>query len=83
MRSMAMLMSCGGLMLGTALAGEPAGPPAFTKKPAAVRAGDRVTIDFAVSREADVSVFIEDGQGKIVRHLVSGVLGKNPPAPKK
>jgi hypothetical protein len=61
-------------------AAEPA-PPAFTKKPAAAKAGDKVKIEFAVDRETDVSVFIEDAGGKVVRHLVSGVLGKNPPPP--
>jgi hypothetical protein len=58
-------------------------PPAFTKKPTAAKAGDKVKIDFAVDRETDVAVFIEDGGGKIVRHLVAGVLGKNPPPPLK
>ncbi|KPJ70717.1 MAG: hypothetical protein AMS14_10130 [Planctomycetes bacterium DG_20] len=64
-----------------ALAGKSS--PAFTKKPVAVREGDRVRIEFAVSRETDVSVYIEDQSGKVVRHLVAGVLGKNPPAPLK
>ena len=78
------LLTVTGLLLaGAVLAGEPAAPPSFTKKPAAARAGDKVKIEFAVSRETDVSVFIEDANGKVVRHLVSGVLGKNPPAPKK
>jgi len=66
-----------------ASAAEPAAPPTFTRNPVATKAGDQVKVDFAVSRETDVSVFIEDGQGKIVRHLVSGVLGENPPAPLK
>jgi DNA-binding beta-propeller fold protein YncE len=65
------------------LAGEPAAPPAFAKKPAAAQAGDKVKIDFAVDRETDVAVAILDAQGKTVRHLVAGVLGKNPPAPLK
>jgi len=57
-------------------------PPSFTKKPTAAKSADgKVKIEFAVSRETDVSVFIEDSGGKVVRHLVSGVLGKNPPAP--
>ncbi|KPJ69242.1 MAG: hypothetical protein AMS14_11675 [Planctomycetes bacterium DG_20] len=54
--------------------------PAFTKKPAAVKEGDRVKIEFAVDRETDVAVYVEDAQGKVIRHLVSGRLGKNPPA---
>ena len=44
-----------------AMAGEPttpAAPPAFTKKPTATKAGDKVTIEFAVDRETDVAVFI-------------------------
>ena len=63
----------------TALAQE----PQFTVKPAATRISDKVRIDFAVDRETDVAVFIEDGSGKVVRHLVAGVLGKNPPEPLK
>ena len=69
--------------LGTALAAEPPAPPVFTKKPTATKAGDVVKIEFAVDRETDVAVFIEDGKGKVIRHLVAGVLGKNPPAPLK
>jgi hypothetical protein len=65
----------------TSSAGEPLPAPGFTKKPAAAKAGDKVKIEFAVDRETDVSVFIEDAGGKVVRHLVSGVLGKNPPPP--
>ena len=57
--------------------------PKFTKKPTATRAGEKVTIAFAVDRATDVAVFIEDSKGEIVRHLVAGVLGKNPPAPLK
>ena len=59
------------------------GAAAFTRKPAAARAGDKVRIEFAVSRETDVAVFIEDAKGQVVRHLVAGVLGQNPPAPLK
>jgi outer membrane protein assembly factor BamB len=64
------------------IAGE-AAPPVFTKKPAVTKAGDKVMITFAVDRETDVAVFIEDAKGVIVRHLVAGVLGKNPPEPLK
>ena len=67
---------------GMALAGE-AAPPAFAKKPTVSRDGDKVKIEFAADRETDVAVFIEDSQGRIVRHLVAGVLGKNPPEPLK
>ncbi len=64
-------------------AGEPAFPK-FTAKPTAAKAADgKVKIEFAVDRETDVAVFVEDGAGKVVRHLVAGVLGKNPPLPLK
>ena len=55
--------------------------PAFVKKPAATRSGDKATIDFSVDRATDVAVTIEDAKGKIVRHLAGGVLGKNAPEP--
>jgi hypothetical protein len=62
------------------LAGE---GPGFSSKPKVTKAAGKYEISFAVSRETDVSVFIESGDGRVVRHLVSGVLGKNPPAPLK
>jgi hypothetical protein len=55
----------------------------FTKKPAATRTGDNIAIEFAVSRETDVAVYVENAKGEIVRHLVAGCLGKNPPEPLK
>ena len=58
-------------------------PPAFTKKPTATKEDGNVLIVFAVNRETDVAVFIEDAHVKIVRHLVAEVLGKNPPEPLK
>jgi len=67
----------------TAAAGESAAAPGFTAKPVASKAGDRVKIDFAVSRETDVAVFIEDAKGQVVRHLAAGVLGAKAPAPFK
>jgi hypothetical protein len=70
-------------LAGVALAAEPA-PPKFVAKPTATKAADgKVKIDFATDRETDVAVFVEDGGGKVVRHLVAGVLGKNPPPPLK
>jgi NHL repeat len=57
--------------------------PTFTKKPTAKKLGTKVKIEFAVSRQTDVAVYIEDAKGKIVRHLVAGVLGKNVPEPLK
>src|SRR5437870_854403 len=83
MRSLILILSCCGTMFGTALGGESPAPTTFTKKPTVTKVGEKIKIDFAVSREIDVSVFIEDGNGKVIRHLVSGVLGKNPPAPLK
>lgn len=59
----------------------PFGLVSFTSQPAATDLGDSVRIAFAVSEYTDVSVEILDGSGNIVRHLVSGKLGFNPPAP--
>jgi DNA-binding beta-propeller fold protein YncE len=61
----------------------------FTKKPVVTRRGDSVTITFASKAFCDATVAIEDVNGpsrtsrepKIVRHLASGVLGDNAPAP--
>src|SRR5688572_4519187 len=53
----------------------------FTHKPQVSRMGDRVNIEFAVKAYCDVTVVVEDAQGKIVRHLVSGVLGAKAPPP--
>ena len=57
--------------------------PKFTKKPSVAKKGDAAIITFAVDRETDVAVFVEDANGRIVRHLVAGVLGTNAPAPLK
>lgn len=54
---------------------------AFTEPPAVRRAGDRIDITFAVKGYCDVTVAIEEQDGRIVRHLASGVLGPNAPAP--
>ena len=54
---------------------------AFVKKPAIVRDGDRVTIQFETRGYCDVTVAIENAEGKIIRHLACGVLGPNVPAP--
>ncbi|MCG3180229.1 MAG: hypothetical protein BIFFINMI_02587 [Phycisphaerae bacterium] len=53
----------------------------FTEKPTVTRDGDRVTIAFASKGLCDVTVAIEKPDGQILRHLVSGVLGPNAPAP--
>jgi len=57
--------------------------PAFTQRPTAVKTGETVKLEFAVDRETDATVTIEDAKGNVVNHLVSGLLGKNPPAPLK
>jgi len=67
------------LLAGALSAAETA--PAFTRKPTAVQAGDKMKIDFTPDRTTDVAVTIEDARGKVVRHLVAGMLGKDPPEP--
>jgi hypothetical protein len=57
------------------------GPFEFAEPPRVTRDGDRVTIRFTAKAFCDVTIAIEDGNGRIVRHLASGVLGKNPPPP--
>jgi hypothetical protein len=78
-----------------AFAGEPAIPAhlaeefrikreavfAFEKTPAVTRHGDKVTIAFATKGFCDATVAVEDGAGKILRHLASGVLGPKAPPP--
>ncbi|MBA4387330.1 MAG: hypothetical protein C0404_05070, partial [Verrucomicrobia bacterium] len=54
----------------------------FTEKPAVKTVGaDRYEITFAVKGNCDVTVGIVDGEGKVARHLGSGVLGANAPSP--
>ncbi|MDD4889738.1 MAG: hypothetical protein PHU85_07380 [Phycisphaerae bacterium] len=53
----------------------------FTEKPAITRTGDNTEIRFASKGFCDVTIAIEDANGKIVRHLASGVLGDNAPEP--
>ena len=82
MRNRLVAVAAGALLLGAAAA---AGEFAFTAKPTATRAGDKVKISFAVSVPTDVAVYVEDAKGEVVRHLVAGVLGGTnpPPAPLK
>ncbi|MBA4387775.1 MAG: hypothetical protein C0404_07330, partial [Verrucomicrobia bacterium] len=55
---------------------------AFAEKPAVKTVGpDRYEISFTTKGNCDVTVGIVDADGKIVRHLASGVLGANAPAP--
>lgn len=55
----------------------------FVSGPTATRDGGGVRIAFEVSSATDVAVFIENADGRVVRHLVAGVLGPNAPAPLK
>ncbi len=75
------------LAAATTLASETsAAPSKFTKPPTAGRTAEgKVKIAFALDRETDVEVSILDADGKVVRHLVAGVLGAKapPPAPLK
>ncbi len=54
----------------------------FAEKPAVkLVAKDRYEITFAVKGFCDATVGIVDAEGKVVRHLASGVLGNNAPEP--
>jgi hypothetical protein len=53
----------------------------FTRKPTLSRQDDRVTIRFASKAFCDATVVIEQKDGTILRHLASGCLGPNAPAP--
>ncbi|MCX7805810.1 MAG: sigma-70 family RNA polymerase sigma factor, partial [Planctomycetota bacterium] len=53
----------------------------FTQKPKAEKQGDKWVITFTSKGKCDATVAIVDKDGKIVRHLASGVLGPNAPWP--
>jgi sugar lactone lactonase YvrE len=53
----------------------------FAQRPAVTRDGDRVTITFETKGLCDVTVAVEDADGRIVRHLACGVLGPDAPEP--
>ena len=53
----------------------------FVQKPAVTRNGDSVSIAFEAKGLCDVTVAIENEQGRIIRHLASGVLGPKAPEP--
>jgi DNA-binding beta-propeller fold protein YncE len=59
---------------GASMAAEPE-PVKFTKPPVVTKDGAKTKIEFAVSRETDVAVYIEDNASKVVRHLAAGVIG--------
>jgi len=56
-------------------------PFEFARKPKLTREGDRVTIAFESKGFCDATVAVENAEGRIVRHLASGVLGTNAPEP--
>ncbi len=53
----------------------------FSEKPKVTRNGDLFTISFASKGFCDATVAIENGRGRIIRHLASGILGPKAPAP--
>lgn len=53
----------------------------FSEKPKVTWVGDTITVTFSVKDFCDATVAIEDAGGKILRHVASGVLGKNAPEP--
>ncbi|MHC5035456.1 MAG: hypothetical protein ACYTFZ_10510, partial [Planctomycetota bacterium] len=53
----------------------------FVQKPAVGRKDGTVTIAFESKGCCDATVAIEDQDGRIIRHLASGLLGANAPAP--
>ena len=53
----------------------------FAHKPRLTREGDRVTVTFEVKGFCDATVAIENAEGRIIRHLASGVLGPKAPEP--
>jgi DNA-binding beta-propeller fold protein YncE len=55
----------------------------FAEPPSVTCKGDRVTIRFKTKAFCDVTVAIEDTDGRILRHLACGVLGPNAPDPFK
>jgi hypothetical protein len=55
----------------------------FATKPTVEKKGDGFVIRFTSKAACDATVMILDKDGRIVRHLASGVLGKNAPAPFK
>lgn len=51
----------------------------FTQAPKVEKNGDIYSVSFTVKDFCDVTVVVENSEGKILKHLASGVLGKNPP----
>jgi hypothetical protein len=55
----------------------------FATKPTITKGENQIIINFETKGLCDVTVAIETHDGKIIRHLASGVLGKNAPEPFK
>ena len=55
----------------------------FAQQPQIKQDGDKAVITFETKGLCDVTVVVEDKNGKIIRHLASGVLGPNAPKPFK
>ncbi len=53
----------------------------FAKKPEVTKKGDSWAITFQAKGACDATVSVVDKAGKVIRHLASGVLGKNAPSP--
>ena len=53
----------------------------FSAKPSVEKRGGVYVIRFASKAPCDATVAVVDKEGNIVRHLASGVLGRNAPAP--
>ncbi|MCK6474873.1 MAG: hypothetical protein L6R28_24405 [Planctomycetes bacterium] len=53
----------------------------FASPPEITREGDRVTVTFESKAACDATVAVQTTEGKIIRHLASGVLGENAPPP--
>ncbi|MCK6470541.1 MAG: hypothetical protein L6R28_02235 [Planctomycetes bacterium] len=53
----------------------------FAQQPAVTRNGDHIVVTFESKGYCDATVAIEDNDGRIIRHLASGVLGKKAPPP--
>ncbi|MCX7591232.1 MAG: hypothetical protein N2255_06340 [Kiritimatiellae bacterium] len=58
-------------------------PVTFARKPEIFRTENQLTIRFGLNRPCDVAIYIENAQGRVVRHLAAGLLGENAPAPLK
>lgn len=53
----------------------------FTEKPRVTKSGEKYIVTFASRAKCDATVCVVDKQGKVIRHLASGVLGANAPWP--